>query len=194
MKKIGLLATFIIFALSTVTGLADEKGVPSDYQKVSPDGKYVFVMLSPSESRFAEKDKTLRKKYRSSGLYKNDKSSTPLWKIDWYSAKQDIYLSSDGKHLVRMGFWTGRRDDEGLEKGEPAVKQLAVAFYNEGKLLKAYTIEDLIEKSNKIPPSVSYFRWKKEVSFDDATSQLSILTVEGKRYVFDVRSGEILTS
>lgn len=75
------------------------------YKKLSPDGKYVFIMIPPisieddllswneeARSRIVE----IRKRYARSGLYLNDNSVDPLWTFDWYAF--DVEIASDGVH------------------------------------------------------------------------------------------------
>ena len=51
-------------------------------------------MFDPSTDWFSAyaKDANLRKKYSQAGLYKNEESFVPLWTIDWYADRSNIYL------------------------------------------------------------------------------------------------------
>lgn len=64
-------------------------------------GKYIFVILRPARHRqyaydyevypdatsfkSTSMDGLLFKKYPTSGLYRNDGSTNPLWTVDWFS-------------------------------------------------------------------------------------------------------------
>ena len=187
MKTISLTLWFL--CMSAIAVMADEEALPQDHKAVSPDGQYVLVMLDP-ERDWTTEDKTLRRYYPQSGLYKNDKSKNPLWTIDWHSF--EVYLSSDGKHVTRVGPWPRLWDAKDLKEGGPALKQPAIAFYNEGKLLKGYSIGDLIKDPFKLPQSVSHFEWKKDIYFDDSKGQLKAVTFDGQEHIFDMFTGNII--
>lgn len=190
MTKYWLLVTLLFF-ITPPEAAADRERAPEDYQIVSGNGEYVFVMLE--QENFVEgQDAAIRKIYSRSGLYKNDGSSTPLWTIDWYSHKDEVYVSSDGKHVVRMGPWPRLGNERHPEPGGPSLKQLAVAFHENGKLLKEYTIDDLVDDTKKLSTSISHFEWKKDVELDEGLGRFTVTTLEGKRFVFDIGAGEIV--
>ncbi len=156
--------------------------MPNSYQDIVGNDQYVFVMLvENSESLISSSGE----QYPSSGLYRNDGSNNPLWTVDWFAFT--VYVSSDGQHIARMGPWPSLKG-----KREPDVQELAVAFYENGELLKRYIISDLISKPKSLPSSVSHFEWKKDVSFDDTLERLTIITTEENKYVFDIKSGEMV--
>ena len=193
-KRWVLLIGLAIMLIPGPRAIADEVLPPQDYSKVSQDGQYIFVMftLDKGWGSVFFKNRNLRRKYAQAGLYKNDSSLTPLWTVDWYSHSREVYLPSDGKHLVRMGPWPSLWAPKDMEKGGPALQELAVAFYESGRLLKRYSIGDLVENPKVLPQSVSHFMWMKEVSFDDVSKRLRLSTLDGNKYVFDVNSGEII--
>lgn len=172
---------------------ADEEALPSSYTQVTADGKYIFVMHAPANilAGFeAGKNMALRLKYPKSGLYKNDGSKEPLWTVDWYSS--EVYLSLNGKHLIRMGPWP-RSWKNKLSTEEKALQQPAVGFYENGKLLKGYSIRDLIKNPDILPRSVSHFQWAKDILFDDSKGELKIATYDNQQLVFDTKSGSIVS-
>lgn len=173
--------SFLIFANNVA--FADKPRMPYSYQNVVGNVQYVFVMLAEYSEPLIS---SAGKQYSSSGLYKNDGSNIPIWTVDWYAFT--VYVSSDGEHLVRMGPWPSLKDGR-----RPDIQELAVAFYKNGKLLKRYPISDLINNPSNLPQSVSHFQWEKEVSFDDTLNELTIITTEDNKYVFDVKFGEIIT-
>ena len=188
--------SLVLFLSYSATVLADEEMLPEDYTKATESKEYIFVMLPTKKGwfDFVEKNKAIRDKYPQSGLYRNDESRTPLWTVDWYSHKHEVYLSTDGRYVVRMGPWPRLWADKDLENGGPALKQPAVAFYKEGKLLKGYTIGQLVKDAKKLSRSVSHFRWEDKVAFDDATGRFTVSTLEGNKYVFDIHSGKIVST
>ena len=184
MKKIFqvlLVFCFLLFTNNEV--FADQPPRANSYQNVVGNGQYIFVMLVEYLEPLISSS---GKQYPSSGLYMNDGSNSPIWTVDWFAFT--VYVSSDGQHLARMGPWPG------LKKGrEPDVQELAVAFYENGRLLKRYSIADLIDDPKNLRQSVSHFQWEKDVSFDDTLSELTIITTEDNKYVFDVKSGKMIT-
>lgn len=192
MKFHALSFSLVFFLLWSAQASGDEEALPRDYSQVTENGQYVFVMLPTKQGwfDFVDEDKKLRDKYPQSGLYRNDGSTTPLWAVDWHAG--EVYPSSDGKHLVEMGPWARVWDEKDLEPGGPALKQLAVAFHENGKLLKEYTIGEVVDDAKKLPKTVSHFGWKKDVELDEGLGRFTVTTLEGKRFVFDITSGEIV--
>lgn len=114
--------------------------------------------------------------YAASGLYHSGDRTKPLWTVQWYA--HTVYLSGDGRYLVRMGPWASGADD------------LAVAFYDRGRLIKQYSVQDLVADTESLPRSVSHFQWRREVEFDEANQQLLLATLNDEAYVFDITSGK----
>src|SRR4051812_5147640 len=100
MHRFALSALVLVFATSAFA--YDEPPFQS-YTRVSPNKAFVFVMLiTPPPGRnpddLAPVD-PIAAKYKQSGLYKNDGSTTPLWVYsDGYT--RDVYPASDGIHFV----------------------------------------------------------------------------------------------
>ncbi len=122
--------------------------------------------------------KKIREQFPMSGLY-NAGSTKPLWTVNWYSYK--VYLSSDGKHLVKKGSWASQKTDE------------AYSFFNEGKLLKTYKVNDLVTYVSSLPHSVSHFEWEKETKLNDKENILEVTTLEGGKFSFNLENGEIIS-
>lgn len=187
-QRILLLASLLISAglLFAGTASADSPVEPYDYTLVTENGQYIFVMLSHNASGgynqtgFTWPDADISGKYSEAGLYKNDGSTTPLWTIDWYSF--DIELSSDGQHLVQYGPWAGSN----------AYDELAVAFYEEGRMLAHYSIQQLVRDPATLPHSVSHFEWLRDSTFDDTKGELRIETYNGESYTFNVKTGHVV--
>lgn len=116
--------------------------------------------------------------YPFSGLYLNDGSVTPLWTVKWYAFNTIPHI--EGKYLVRMGPWASN------------VNQLAVAFYENGKLIKEYMIKDLVGNSDKLARTVSHFFWRKDVNMNQESKKLRIKTLTDETYIFDIQTGDII--
>ena len=178
-------AAWIVIASMLVSSVvrADQEIPPTDYYKITRDQKHIFVMLAP-KGKSSEKNKTLRKQYNQSGLYPNNGSGRPLWMVDWYAFS--IYASSDGTHLVRMGSWPR------VIGGEANLEQLAFSFYENGKLIRHYMISDLVTNPAVLEVSDEHFNWIKDLTFDDESGQLKVLTLDAHPYTFEVKTGEML--
>lgn len=194
-KEVTVKCTFIMFTLVSVAlvalgtllvalpsgAMADSPAPPRDYTQTTEDGRYVFVMLAPEDRlNRAKTDDAVRGKYPRSGLYLNDGSITPLWTVDWYAFSVDV--SSDGQHLARWGPWPTRGN----------YNELALAFYENGQEMQSYSVEDLVARPETLPESVSHYTWSKEHSFDDRVDKVFLQTLTEERYVFDIKSGELV--
>ena len=176
----------LCFTFSLVA-LADREAPRTSYTFESKDNKFIFVMLGdeneiPSlmeEER--ENEISIRQKYNSSGLYlSGDKTYQPLFTIDWYS--HSVFLSSDNIHLIKMGDWAEKKSDE------------AFSFYQKDRLSKLYKVEDLVDFVWLLPHSISHFRWAKEVNIDDANNTLIVKTLLYDEFVFDIKTGQMISS
>ena len=182
MKFLGTLSlAILLIALSLSISLpviADSEAPPKDYVKETENGTYIFVMLAPDRGTWSSKDTRIRKTYRYSGLYTTDNPREPLWKVYWYSF--DVYPSSDGKHVVRMGPWAQSTSD------------LAIAFYEEGKELRQYAISELVKDTDQLRRTVSHFFWQSALTYNDKEGTVFLKTVDGQSYTFSVKTGEII--
>lgn len=202
MKKWFPILIFILLASTNV--FADTEIVIQPYTLETADKKYIFVMLR----NVGRQNSSLRQsdKYPQSGLYLNDGSSNPLWTVDWPGF---VILPADGIHLVRRGSWPRQKDGYDVE---------ALSFFANGKLLKRYSVRDLVDFPWLLPRSVSHYIWQQKLpansSFDKVTFRLldgsdfregdqgviidnnagtlKLATLNGEEYVFDLKSGEIL--
>lgn len=175
------IAAVVMMATFAGTAIAYEE---RSYEQLSPNGKYIFVMLAKSPDKEGRID-TLKGKYDRSGLYKAGEPAKRFWSVNWYSPT--VHVSSDGVHLVRIG-----RKNVVAINDKPDMAQLAVAFYNKGKLVKKYTIGDLCGDPKKLVRAPAGFQWQKRIAFDDVSGRLEIDLVTGQDKVFAVRSGKIV--
>ncbi|MDD5436516.1 MAG: hypothetical protein PHX20_03125 [Candidatus Omnitrophica bacterium] len=172
----------VLFAVYPLGLLADD--APS-YEQLSPNGKYVFVMLSKSPDAGGRVD-MLKSRYKHSGLYKVTNMKKSLWRVNWYSPS--VHIASDGIHLVRVG-----RPYTAAINGKPDMAQLAIAFYENGSPAKKYLIKDLITKSSKLTKTKAGFEWQKRIAFDDASATIDVELVTGQTKTFDIKSGKMVS-
>ncbi|HJZ56558.1 MAG TPA: hypothetical protein VKE74_16450, partial [Gemmataceae bacterium] len=127
----------------------------------------------------------IRRTYTQSGMYRNDGSTEPLWTVDWYA--YGVHLTSDGVHLIRPGGWGRLRADM-----TPDFDSEAVSFFANGRLLRTYRIGELVDDLDPFERSASHFRWQQEGRVGGEFAY-TITTLDGNRFVFDVRTGEIVS-
>ena len=179
-SSVACILAAAVFALMPIAVSADEE---KSYEQLSPNGKYVFVMLSKTPDTGGKVD-TLKARYRHSGLYRANNHRKSLWRVNWYSSR--VHISSDGAHLARIG-----RTSVSPVGDKPNMAQLALAFYNNGNLIKKYTIEDLIRDPRSLFKSKDGFEWQNRIAFDDSSKSLEVALVTGQTKVFDIKSGSM---
>ena len=184
--KIGVAICFLILSLLALNVPASAAEVARSYEQLSPDGKYVFVMLAKGAGEPSIVD-TLKDRYEHSGLYKVGDPKKALWRVNWYSSR--VHVSSDGMHLVRIG-----RLNVSSINGKPNMAQLAIAFYSNGNLTKKYLIEDLLDNPGMLIKVGIGFQWQKRIAFDDASERLEVTLITGQKKIFDTRSGNIIVT
>jgi hypothetical protein len=168
---------------------ADTVAMPFSFAAVAAQKNYVFVMIAPvakgsdgSNLRDEERGaaQRLRARYRTSGLYANDGSTTPLWTVDWYA--NSVLVPSDGIHLIRRGPWAENGSTE------------ALTFFAEGRKIRSYSVGELVDTTLTLPHTVSHFSWDKSITIDEASRTATVTTLNGDRYVIDFTNGGIISA
>lgn len=179
--RVIALAAVVLFPTAV---FADTEGAPRSWQTKTIDGEHVFVMLAPDWLRAEEvagnESSEVPPEYTVSGLYRMRDLSEPVYALDWYAHRVD--LSFDGRYAVRHGPWASSTDD------------LAVAFYDNGHLLHAYEVGDLILMSNPWDYTTSHFFWINDWEFDSDKQELYVSTRVLTRFIFDITTGETKSS
>ena len=174
-----LLIATVIIHIASLFVFADLPAPAYPYVIASKDGTHYFKMLPDPKNLFAWDTRGTGVAYE---VTKNGRDKV-LWRVSgWYAFS--TFISNDGKYLVRMGNWSPR---------EPSAEHLAVAFYENGRLIKRYSPLDVLKDPTHAPRSVSHYRWLKDLpAFYKETEMFSIVTVENIEYTFDVTTGKIL--
>jgi hypothetical protein len=185
----SLLALYLL--ATPVTLVADIVPLPKSYQKIAPGGKFVFVMITPYQAEIgfwnehnADIIRELRRRYSRSGMYRID-GAEPLWTVDGFGSEVD--LTADGVHLIRPGPWAWLRADR-----TPVLEAAAVSFYANGECIRTYSVADLVDNTDRLAYSSSHYQWQREGRLS-GDFEYTIVTVDGNRFVFDVRTGEIIS-
>lgn len=180
------IVSLAILLCSTETAYADSPIFPYSYTEEVPGGEFIFVMLAPEtfdedgdqwNEQARARIREIRRMYSQSGLYRNDGTNKPLWTVDWYALSVEV--ASDGVHLIRHGPWATSTRDR------------AIGFYADGELLHEYRIPELVDNPLLLFYTVSHFCWKADRQFEESHLEYSIGTLDGNRFVFDVRTGKI---
>ena len=178
MKRLAAILTLVTLCCSCARADSIRPAYP--YVTASVDGRYYFKMV-PDPKHNLEWDT-----HGSGTMFEvsADGQDKPLWNISgWYAYA--TYVSYDGKYLVRMGNWP---------PGEPSGKHLAIAFYENGKLVKSYSTVEILKNPANAPKSVSHYQFLKEtIGFKSYDYNFRIKTVENIEYTFDVTSGRIVS-
>lgn len=179
--------TVIVMALCALPTAAHAGLVhPASWRQVSDDNQFVLVMVSPlpvdedagHPAYDNDEIRDIRAKYTESGLYRNDGSATPLWKIAYHNWTHQAFLDKSGKHLVIA-------DDDWFDSyGHVAT------FYAGGVQLASYSMTDLFS-SIRMRCSVSYVQCRS-VDFDTERLTLTTSTDQGDVIVFDATTGQIV--
>jgi hypothetical protein len=201
--RVSLFLTVVAVLCFAGGSRADKIGSPQSYKVVSADGKFVFVMLTlqPAEEelKVAEGNKseikTIRDTYKKSGLYKNDGSTEPLWTVDWYS--REAAVASDGVHVVRFAgphTYEERLNPDRTKRvlTENDLKKEALSIFAKGKLVREFSIADLVDDMKSLRKTVTFFRWMKQSKIDDDKGQLEVVTLEGNRIRIDLATAKIV--
>lgn len=184
-----------LFLMLVHTALADSPADPRPQVTPSNSGSCFFSILPPHYKDVGGPMlKVTRQPFGAAYELRDDGTLTKLWSVKgWYAFR--VFLSDDGRYLVRMGDWP--------MGDKPSKDDLAVAFYDRGKLLKQYSTADLVKDHTKVRASVSHYRWlyipKPEetdeiLSYDNYEQKFHLKTIDGIRYIFDARTGNIQTT
>lgn len=178
LPQVALLLLLVGAAISPSL-LADSPAIPTPYATTSADGRFVFVMLPGKEDWSGHNSRGIAYELTWSGEWRE------LWRTQgWYSFR--VHLAEDGQHLVRMGPWNAG--------AAPSEKDLAVAFYREGSLVKSYSTAELVRDHARVRASTSHYEWladfpvRPELSLDGS---FSLQTIDGVRYRFSATTGAI---
>jgi hypothetical protein len=170
------------------------------FAKPVPGGKFVLVMLQPSDF---PRDKELRKKYARSGLYPVGDPAKPVWTCDWVAQwERNVFASEDGVFAVRVPDL-----DPGLRSWVLSYKETipaktlgweddpALWIYQNGKPFRTLALRDVFDASRFTDRDCYLGPIIIIDSFDDASGRVTISTeAGGKKRTATVafRTGEVV--
>ena len=144
----------------------------------------MFKMVAPKWNREAKESFIEKEPYGIAYEVLEDGEFKELWRAHgWYASHG--YLSRDGRYFVRFGPWATDQENH---------TDLAIAFYDQGRLLKQYEVRELIKEPDKLEDSVSHYNWspEKQSKADGFYYDVfHLVMVDKTTYDFDFTSGEI---
>lgn len=200
-------AALISLALAGPLLAAGKIGEAFSYTKPVGGGAYTFVMLgdASAEGRVADpaaktKFEALRQKYPATGLYRGDTTEL-VWAVEGggFSPYDYTFPAADGVHLVRFeGDWWQTKDFPGQSRLPPGEEQRqldgpGLAFFAGGKLLKRYTLHELVTEPAKLPHTPQHVLWTSGGVLNEGTGTFLLLTQDSYRTTFDYRTGAIVS-
>lgn len=118
-----------------------------------------------------------------SGLYSVgiDGGYELVYHINEYFYKYDVTMSSDGKYFA-VTPWVNYSEDT------------VITFYKNGEAQKTYGSSELMRDIKNREYTSSHYFWEESDSrtFDSETNQLSVTTLDGMKYTFDLATGAII--
>lgn len=150
--KIAAACVLLFLFCAAPFAVADQPAPVFRHVTTSQGGRCFFKMI-PEKWRY-ENNRPVKEKDAWGVAYELDENGelVELWRTEgWYAS--EVFLSHDGRYLVRMGVWSVISEE---------FDDVAVAFYDRGKLLKSYEVRDLIKRLHRIEFSASHYKWRPE--------------------------------
>ncbi len=152
---------------------ADSLAEPREHTVTSRNGKFA-LLLTPTDGEWG----------KGSGIV-SEVNGRELYAVDWFARSAD--LSDDGRLIVRHGPWAS--DSRGLT-------DFAIAFYNEGQLIRRYEVRDLLNDPSKIDRSASHYDWRARVQsrpdgFTDE-GRYRLTTIDRTQHTFNPLAGTLV--
>lgn len=181
----------IVLAASLAFGAvasADWPNVPSVWVTASDNGRSMFKMVPAKSKRIDDKVVTEREAFGVAYSVSEDGELKELWRAEgWYGYRG--HLTNDGRYLVRLG--------PPMQEGSIA-SDLAIAFYDQGKLLKEYKVGELLKDEQALVHTSSHYIWQPEKQTDPTgffpgmNSHFHLVMADKTSYAFDVATGAIV--
>lgn len=182
LRHLGALLGGLLTLGFATPALADREACPTPYVKANERGSIYFKM-SPDPAAPCDRTKGSGAAYQVAVG-----ADQLLWKTEgsWYA--QTTFLSEDGRYLIRIGNWPRGR--------KPSKDHLAIAFYDNGKLLKRYSTLELIKDPSQVETSVSHYAFYHDPPGFTAPHAKTFLltTIDGIAYTFNITTGEIAST
>jgi hypothetical protein len=175
--RVGLTALLVACALPC---RADSPALPMPQVIASLGNRYYLKVVPQDSYAGGAFDAAVYKVTEVSGG-----QDTLLYRVNGWG-EGGALLWSDGSKIARTGPWT-------LSTISPRYA-LAVAFYDEGRVVAQYAIADLMQDLGCIQKSTNHYMWGDGLKWarNDASAEVEIDTYDGLAIVFDIRTGALL--
>lgn len=173
--------TFVLFLATVASGVADTPRREVPMVAASQSGRFFFAMLPTHWKGPSELQGPVGIAYE----LHEDGSMRELWRLKGYYFFK-CFLSDDGRYLVAVS--------ELLAGQKPSREATAVVFYDRSKLLRKFSIADLVKDTSNVGPSASLREWffrKREIAKEFygpedpcfiGENNFSLTTVDGISY------------
>ena len=187
--KSSLLALVVLSIGSVVR--ADSAAEPTPWILATESGGHCFRMVPEKYHYVGDKRIVDRPAFGIASEITADGDLKELWRTEgWYAFEG--FLSRDGRYFVRMGPWASDQEHH---------TDLAVAFYDRGKLLKKYQVKDLIRRESMLEYSVSHYRWRPSTQTEPTgfkslsdKEAFHLVMIDKTVYVFELSTGKIIST
>lgn len=166
-----------------------------------PVGDLTLVMLGDPAAEDRVRDTSAREQFRAlrerfsrSGMYRGTEL---VWPLEGPYAPYDaVFPAADGVHLVRLdGEWWKTKSYPGRNRlpAEKETAQLdapAISFFAQGKLLKQYTLREIVTVIDDLPHSPEHVLWMAGAVLNDQDRQFVLFTQDSYRTIFNIDTGE----
>jgi hypothetical protein len=182
--KLPQIIALAVLVTMPMKGLADSPADPRPWVATSEGGDFFFKMVPPKWKKDGDRYVMEREPFGVTYEISEDGEFKEVWRTEgWYTFEG--YLSEDGRYFVRFGPWASDQENH---------TDLAIAFYDRGKLLKEYQVKELITNPDLLEDSVSHYMWRPEVQnkpngFYGGTFHL--VMIDKMAYSFNYKTGEI---
>jgi len=198
MKKLTLFALCICaVALAAIIPVsADDIAAPAPYSILLEDGAKLLC-ITPTSGYLSE----LYKDAPKSGLYYNELPLRNIYYFDDYLHEYNSYLheshlmcSADGMYAALIPWAQNQPWSHQTRQFESRTGGEAILLFENGALIKSYTVGDFLKDESKARFSVSHVEWedKEKRAFDPQSNVLTVTALDDLVYRIDITTGEML--
>ena len=158
--------------LSSATCLADSPLPPPSTEIVRSKNKRFFAQTNPKTNTTTVYDAVQAKKPRR------------LWQTkSWF---RSLFVGNDGQHMV-----AGYEGFNLLALTDARPQTVMLRFFRRSNLIRAVTLQELGLSQSNMTRTVSHYSWGRAEGFDER-GRFLLSTQDGRRLIFDVRTGRLV--
>lgn len=186
MSRVALALLALVAGLAQVHGY-DEPPLKS-YTRVTPDKKFVFVMLH--QAREGERD-PVAAKYAKSGLYLNNGSTDSIWVLDGDYVRE-AFPAADGVHVVLQHdrVITLHTRKCGNSPPEPPENPIVFSFYARGKKLRDVPLSEVLDNARFCQEhGPGWHPWLNSAQINDTAGTFDVVNRYDSTVRFELATG-----